>query len=107
MTIDATTTIFDSEDIDLSDVCVYFTDELKDPENWIFPVTNMGVDGVEILHKGYGLWENTRKNNIGRIEGTDGEQVIALIEDVQKVKIDANSPIYSMTSKLQGYQWLP
>ena len=88
MTIEATTTIFDSEEIDLSDVCVYFTDELKDPQNWIFPVTNMGVDGVEILHKGYGLWENTRKNNIGRIEGTDGEQVIALIEDVQKVKID-------------------
>ena len=106
MTIEATTTIFDSEEIDLSDVCVYFTDELRDPDSWTFPTTNMGVDGVEIVHKGYGLWKNTRKNNIGRIEGTSGEQVIALTEDVQKGRIDRTcQPVYidiDTTDQLTG-----
>lgn len=93
MTIDSS--VFNLEATEVDNICEYFTDELKNPDNWIFPVTNMGIDGVKILHKDYGLWENTRKNNIGRIEGTDGEQVIALTEDVEKGRIDSTcQPVY-------------
>ena len=76
------------ESSEFDNLCTYFTDELKNPDNWTFPVTSMGIDGVEIIDKKYGLWKKTKKNNLGRIEGTNGEQVIALTEDVEKAKID-------------------
>ena len=93
MTIDATTSIFDSEEIDLSDVCEYFADELKDPENWTYPTTNFGIDEVELLHKKYILWDTLVKgNNIGRFAGTDSGQVLKLGEDIQQNGIDPTQP---------------
>jgi len=78
-------------------LCPYFDNpdnkvDLKDPEVWVFPVTDLGVDGVEILHKQYGFFKDTTDNNIGRAEGTDPAQVLVIKEDVEGNGIDYTCP---------------
>ena len=46
---------------EFDNLCTYFTDELKNPNNWTYPVTNFGIDEVEMLHKKYTLWKNIKK----------------------------------------------
>ena len=41
----------------------YFGVDLMDPDIWTFPVTDKGIDGIELLEKEYGLW-NSVKNKI-------------------------------------------
>lgn len=78
-------------------LCPYFDNpdnkvDLKDPEVWVFPVTDLGVDGVEILHKQYGFFKDTTDDNIGRVEGTDPAQVLVIKEDVEGNGIDYTCP---------------
>ena len=77
--------------------CPYFDNpdnkvNLKDPDNWTFPVTDLGIDGVEILHKQYGLFKDTNDDNIGRAEGTDPAQVLVIKEDVEENGVDHTQP---------------
>ena len=59
------------EPSEIDNLCQYFTDELKNPDNWTYPVTNFGIDEVEILHQKYTIWTSIKKgNNIGRYAGT-------------------------------------
>jgi hypothetical protein len=88
-------TIFEVLEIEeaLQYVCEYFDEKLMDPENWTFPVTDKGIDGIEIIEKKFGLWKNTKKqNNIGRVFGTDANKVIELSEDVEQNGIDCTQP---------------
>jgi|TARA_R100000030_G_scaffold66914_1_gene50996 hypothetical protein len=77
--------------------CPYFDNpdnkvNLKDPDNWTFPITDLGIDGVEILHKQYGLFKDTNDDNIGRAEGTDPAQVLVIKEDVEENGVDHTQP---------------
>ena len=74
-------------------ICPYFDDLLKDPKNWTFPVTNFGIDEVELLHKKYTLWKDVgRGNNIGRFKGNDKNQVLKLENDIDQNGIDPTQP---------------
>ena len=54
----------------------YFGLALMDPDNWTFPVTDKGIDGIELLEKEYGLWETVKKqDNLGRVLGTNPSKV--------------------------------
>ena len=82
--------IFNTE---IKPICPYFDDLLKDPKNWTFPVTNFGIDEVELLHKKYTLWEDLeRGNNIGRFKGNDKKQVLKLENDIDQNGIDPTQP---------------
>lgn len=71
----------------------YFPEELMDPDVWTFPVTDKGIDGIEILHKEHGLWENVvRQNNIGRVFGTDQSKVKQIREDIEQNGVDPSTP---------------
>ena len=45
-------------------VTPYFDEKLMDPIVWTFPVTDKGIDGIELLEKEYGLWKTVKKQNI-------------------------------------------
>ena len=82
--------VFNTE---IKPICPYFDDLLKDPKNWTFPVTNFGIDEVELLHKKYTLWEDLeRGNNIGRFKGNDKKQVLKLENDIDQNGIDPTQP---------------
>ena len=54
----------------------YFSVDLMDPDVWKFPVTNKGIDGIELLEKESGLWNSVKKqNNLGRVLGTNPSKV--------------------------------
>lgn len=74
-------------------VCEYFDEKLMDPDNWTFPVSDKGIDGIEIIKKEYGLWSNVvKQNNIGRVLGTNQNQVTLLKEDIEQNGIDCTQP---------------
>jgi hypothetical protein len=89
-----TATIFDVLNIDIdSIVCPYFDEKLKDPANWTFPVTDKGIDEIEIIEKKFGLWKNTKKqNNIGRAMGTDQQKVLVIRDDMEQNGVDPTQP---------------
>ena len=71
----------------------YFEAKLFDPEVWTFPVTDKGIEGIEIIEKSYGLWQDVKKqDNIGRVYGTGDVQVNLLKEDVQQNGVDSSCP---------------
>jgi len=74
-------------------VCEYFDEKLMNPDNWTFPVTDKGIDGIEIIEKKFGLWKDTvKQNNIGRFLGTDAKKVIKIKEDIEQNGIDCTQP---------------
>lgn len=79
---------------DLSEyVCPFFDEKLMDPSNWTFPVTDKGIDGIEIVEKKFGLWKDTLKqNNIGRFLGTDQQKVQLIKDDIEQNGIDCTQP---------------
>lgn len=89
-----TLSVFLDTPITLADyVCEYFDEKLMDPDNWTFPVTDKGIDGIEIIEKKFGLWKDTvKQNNIGRYLGTDSQKVILLKEDIEQNGIDCTQP---------------
>tara|TARA_Y100001973_G_scaffold39248_1_gene58954 strand:+ start:223 stop:1275 length:1053 start_codon:yes stop_codon:yes gene_type:complete len=71
----------------------YFGINLMDPDNWTFPVTDKGIDGIELLEKDYGLWSSVvKQNNLGRALGTDASKVNQIKEDVQQNGVDPSTP---------------
>tara|TARA_B100001996_G_C18599901_1_gene569416 strand:- start:77 stop:1129 length:1053 start_codon:yes stop_codon:yes gene_type:complete len=71
----------------------YFDINLMDPDNWTFPVTDKGIDGIELLEKDYGLWSSVvKQNNLGRVLGTDAAKVNQIKEDVQQNGVDPSTP---------------
>ena len=74
-------------------ICPYFDEKLKDPTSWTFPVTNFGIDEVQLLHKKYTLWEDLETgNNIGRFKGNDKNQILKLENDIDQNGIDSTQP---------------
>jgi hypothetical protein len=74
-------------------VCEYFDEKLMDPDNWSFPVTDKGIDEIEIIEKKFGLWKDTvKQNNIGRYLGTDSQKVILIKEDIEQNGVDCTQP---------------
>ena len=54
----------------------YFPTKLMDSEVWTFPITDKGINGIEILEKEYGLWSDVvKQNNLGRVFGTNQAKV--------------------------------
>ena len=87
-----TPTLFDTLNIDEFS-CPYFDDKLMDPDNWTFPLTDKGIDGIEIIEKKFGLWKDTvKQNNIGRYLGTDSQKVILIKEDIEQNGVDCSQP---------------
>jgi hypothetical protein len=87
-----TATIFDILNID-EHICEYFDEKLMDPSNWTFPVTDKGIDGIEIIEKKFGLWKKTvKQNNIGRFLGTDAQKVTLIKEDIEQNGVDCSQP---------------
>ncbi len=73
--------------------CPFFDEKLMNPDNWSFPVTDKGVDGIEIIEKKFGLWKETvKQNNIGRYLGTDSRKVILIKEDIEQNGVDCSQP---------------
>ena len=71
----------------------YFGEEIMDADNWKFPVSDKGIDGIELLHKEYGLWETVKKqDNLGRVLGTNPSKVNLIKEDVEQNGVDPNTP---------------
>ena len=71
----------------------YFPLELMDSSVWKFPVTDKGIDGIELLNKEYGLWKGkVKQNNIGRFLGTDQHKVKEMCDDISQNKVDPNQP---------------
>ncbi len=71
----------------------YFGVDIMDPDNWTFPVTDKGIDGIELLEKEYGLWNSVKKqNNLGRVRGTDPGKVNLIKEDVEQNGVDPSTP---------------
>jgi len=63
------------------------------PDNWSFPVTDKGIDGIEIVEKKFGLWKDTvKQDNIGRYLGTDARKVILIKEDIEQNGVDCSQP---------------
>lgn len=89
-----TLSVFLNTPITLADyVCEYFDEKLMDPDNWTFPVTDKGIDGIEIIEKKFGLWKDTvKQNNIGRFLGTDSQKVILIKEDIEQNGVDCSQP---------------
>lgn len=79
---------------DLSEyTCQYFDEKLMDPDNWTFPVSDKGIDGIEIIEKKFGLWkEVVKQNNIGRYLGTDAQKVTLIKEDIEQNGVDCTQP---------------
>ena len=74
-------------------VCDYFDEKLMDPDNWTFPVTDKGIDGIEIVEKKFGLWKDVvKQNNIGRFLGTDSQKVNTIKEDIEQNGVDCTQP---------------
>ena len=89
-----TLSVFLNTPITLIDyVCDYFDEKLMDPNNWTFPVTDKGIDGIEIIEKKFGLWKDTvKQNNLGRFLGTDQQQVTLIKEDIEQNGVDCTQP---------------
>ena len=65
-------------------VTEYFSLEQMDPDAWTFPVSTKGIEGIELLHKAYGLWRDVvKQNNLGRFHGTDSSKVGQMIDDIR------------------------
>lgn len=74
-------------------ICEYFDEKLMNPENWTFPVTDKGIDGIKIIEKNFGLWKDTiKQNNIGRYLGTDPQKVNIIKEDMEQNGVDCSQP---------------
>ena len=44
-------------------VTEYFSLEQMDPDAWTYPVSTKGIEGIELLHKAYGLWTDVVQQN--------------------------------------------
>ena len=74
-------------------VTPYFDEKLMDKEVWTFPITDKGIDGIELLEKDYGLWSSVKKqNNLGRVLGTNQSKVNQIKEDVEQNGVDPSTP---------------
>lgn len=71
----------------------YFPLQLMDSDIWTSPVTDKGIDGIELLHKDYGLWNSVvKQDNLGRVFGTNSSKVNLIKEDVEQNGVDPNTP---------------
>ena len=85
--------LFDLEINNSDYVCDYFDEKLMDSDNWTFPVTDKGIDGIEIIEKKFGLWKDVvKQNNIGRFLGTDSRKVNTIKEDIEQNGVDCTQP---------------
>ena len=87
-----TTSLFETLNLD-DYTCPFFDEKLMNPDNWSFPVTDKGIDGIEIIEKKFGLWKDTvKQNNIGRYLGTNTQKVILIKEDIEQNGVDCSQP---------------
>ena len=87
-----TTSLFETLNLD-DYTCAFFDEKLMNPDNWSFPVTDKGIDGIEIIEKKFGLWKDTvKQNNIGRYLGTNTQKVILIKEDIEQNGVDCSQP---------------
>ena len=83
----------DVENSNLDYITEYFPLKIMNPDVWTFPVTDKGIDGIELLQKEYGLWKDViKQNNIGRFLGTDKHKVQEMCDDISQNKVDPNQP---------------
>ena len=74
-------------------VTPYFPLELMNRDVWKFPVSDKAIDGIELLHKDYGLWKNViKQNNIGRVKGTNPHKVKEIRDDIEQNGVDPGTP---------------
>ena len=87
-----TTSLFETLNLD-DYTCAFFDEKLMNPDNWSFPVTDKGIDGIEIIEKKFGLWKDTvKQDNIGRYLGTNSQKVILIKEDIEQNGVDCTQP---------------
>ena len=85
--------LFETEVNHADYICEYFDEKLMDSSNWTFPVTDKGIDGVEIVEKKFNLWKDTvKQNNLGRFLGTDQQKVTLIKEDIEQNGVDCSQP---------------
>ena len=71
----------------------YFPERIMDPAVWTFPITDKGINGIEIVEKKFGLWKETKKqNNIGRFLGTNPHKVKLIRDDIEQNGVDPSTP---------------
>ena len=82
----------------LDHVTPYFDEKLMDSEVWTFPITDKGINGIEILEKEYGLWSDVvKQNNLGRVFGTNQAKVKQIKEDIEQNGVDPSTPPVSVS----------
>ena len=71
----------------------YFSLEQMDPDTWTYPVSDKGIEGIELLHKAYGLWTDVvQQNNLGRVNGTNSSKVGQMIDDIRTNHVESSLP---------------
>ena len=71
----------------------YFSLEQMDPDTWTYPVSDKGIEGIELLHKAYGLWADVvKQNNLGRVNGTNSSKVGQMIDDIRTNHVESSLP---------------
>ena len=74
-------------------VTEYFTLEQMYPDTWTYPVSDKGIEGIELLHKAYGLWKDVvKQNNLGRVNGTNSSKVAQMIDDIRTNHVESSLP---------------
>ena len=74
-------------------VTEYFTLEQMYPDTWTYPVSDKGIEGIELLHKAYGLWKDVvKQNNLGRVNGTNSSKVGQMIDDIRTNHVESSLP---------------
>ena len=74
-------------------VTEYFSLEQMDPDTWTYPVSDKGIEGIELLHKAYGLWADVvKQNNLGRVNGTNSSKVGQMIDDIRTNHVESSLP---------------
>ena len=74
-------------------VTEYFSLEQMDPDAWTYPVSTKGIEGIELLHKAYGLWTDVvKQNNLGRVNGTNSSKVGQMIDDIRTNHVESSLP---------------
>ena len=74
-------------------VTEYFSLEQMYPDTWTYPVSDKGIEGIELLHKAYGLWKDVvKQNNLGRVNGTNSSKVGQMIDDIRTNHVESSLP---------------